>query len=131
MDNKRTNMGHAQNQFYEDLQRRIKEAKGQLRKLSDDELMRIHEGLYDEPEGKQDAAFMAAIYNEVRRRSIAAGWLWCRLFRRQEHEKWVAHNNKTEAKARQKIINVLQKYDDPSSQEAIRRLKGEGKNPKP
>ncbi len=95
-----------------------------MRKLPDNELMRLHTGIYEEPEHKQDAALMAAIYNEVQRRYIAAGWLWRRLFKRQEYEKWVAHNKITEAKATQKIINILQKYDDPSSQEAIRRLKG-------
>lgn len=107
MNNKRTNMGYGQNQFYEDLQRRIKELQEKLKKLPDDELMRLHEGIYDEPEEKQDAALMAAIYNEVQRRYIAAGWLWRRLFRRQEYEKWVNHNKMTEAKATQKIINIL------------------------
>ncbi len=120
----RTNMSSDQNQFYADLQRRIKELQEQLRKLPDNELIRLHTGIYEESEDKQDAALMAAIYNEVQRRYIAAGWLWRRLFRRQKYEKWVAHNKITEAKATQKIINILQKYDDPSSREVIRRLKG-------
>lgn len=117
-------MSSDQNQFYAALQRRIKELQEQLRKLPDNELMRLHTGIYEEPKDKQDAALMAAIYNEVQRRSIAASWLWRRLFRRQKYEKWVAHNKITEAKATQQAINILQKYDDPDSQEAIRRLKG-------
>jgi len=112
-----------QNRFDAELRRRIKEAEEQLRKLPDDELMQLHEGVYDQPEHKQDSAFMAAIYNEVRRRSVTAGWLWHRLFRHQEYEKWVTHNNKTEAKAKQKLITILQKYEDPTSQEVIRRSK--------
>jgi len=55
-----------QNRFDAELRRRIKEAEEQLRKLPDDELMQLHEGVYDQPEHKQDSAFMAAIYNEVR-----------------------------------------------------------------
>ncbi len=117
-------MSYDQNHFDVELQRRIKEAGEHLRKLPDDELMRLHEGIYDQPEEKEDAAFMVAIYKETQRRYTAVGWIWRRLFRRQEYEKWVAHQKMIEAKATQRIINILQKYDDSTSQEVIRRLKG-------
>ena len=125
MNNKRTNMNSDQNQYnllYTDLRRRIKKLQEHLRELPDNELMRLHMEFYEQPENERDAALLVAFHKEVERRHIAAGWLWRRLFRRQEFEKWVAHNKIIEAKAIQDAINLLQKYDDPSSQEAIRRL---------
>ncbi|MCH8088623.1 MAG: hypothetical protein IH955_01255 [Chloroflexi bacterium] len=117
-------MGFDQDQFKVDMRRRIKERQEQLKELPDNELMRLSEGIYDLPEEKRDAALMAAAFNEVQRRSIAAGWFWRRWFKRQEYEKWVEHNKTTEAKATLEAIDIFQKYDDPKSQEAVRRLRG-------
>ncbi len=109
-------MNFNQKRFDKELQRQIKQYQKELKELSDDELMLAHERIYDVPEQKQDAAFGAAILNEVNRRSAAAS-------NTEEYKKWLNHGEKTERKAAQEIIDILSKSSDPKSQEVIRRLK--------
>lgn len=117
-----------QEQFDADMRRRIRENEKQLKKLSDDELMRLHESIDYGPEGQQDAALMAAALREVDRRRWAAGWFWRRWFRPGEYRKWVDHMNATETKAAQQMIDIFEKYDDPTSQESVRRLQQYGED---
>ncbi len=109
-------MNFNQKRFDKELQRQIKQYQKELKELSDDELMLAHEHIYDVPEQKRDAAYMAAILNEVNIRSATAS-------NTGEHEKWLKHNEKTEHKATQEIIDIFSQYSDPKSQEVVRRLK--------
>lgn len=99
------------------LRQRVVDAQKELRKLSDEQLMRMDESLFSDPDKIQDPALMAASYNEVRRRFVAAGWIWKRLFKREEYEKWVQYNKKMEIRATQQLIGIMEKRDDERSHE--------------
>ncbi len=100
-------MGFDQGQFNADIQRRIKEHQERLKNLSDGKLMDAHMSFYGTPEREQDAALMAATYNEVRRRFVAAGWFWRRWLKRHEYEEWIDHNKRVHAKATRQAMEFL------------------------
>ena len=108
--------------YTKQLQARIKQIQKELKGLSDDELMHVHEALYSGLQKEPDAAYMAAALKEVDRRYLAAGWIWRRKSRPEEYQKWVDHKNKTEAMATKQIINNLSKYGDHKSQEVVKRM---------
>lgn len=97
------------------LQRRIKAKQEELRKLTDDELMRLHDATFDSMESslhegsseRPEAATYGAIINEVDRRAMAACWFWRRWRRPDECKKWLEHKRKTEERAQQWVHEKL------------------------
>lgn len=89
----------------EESQVRAKSYLQDLKKLSDDELMAFEIKLYEEMLEVEkrnnlsyrgaDPALYTAIYHEVDRRSIAAGWFWIRWLKRENYKKWVGHRKRT------------------------------------
>lgn len=108
--------------YTEQLKERIKQHQKSLKRLSDDELMHIHEGMHSDLQREPDAAYLVAVSREVDRRYLAAGWIWQRKLKPEEYTKWVNHKNKTEAMAAKEIINDFSKYNDPKSQEVVKRM---------
>ena len=108
--------------YEKQLRARIKKNQKELRNLSDDELMHIHESLYSNLLNEPDAAYIVAVSKEVDRRYLAASWIWRRKSKPEEYQKWVDNKNKTEVMATKHIINDLSKYSDQKSQEVVKRM---------
>jgi len=82
--------------------RAVEEKQGELKSLTDDELMRLGENLtvtVYEAEAQQAILFLAA-YREVRRRAWSAGWFWKRWMKPGECEKWMAYLHQLDELAR-------------------------------
>jgi len=113
------------------------EAKQQeLKKLTDDDLMKLHEQLiesYSDSQGYEDAVLQKAVFRECRRRSWAACWFWRRWRKPAECKKWLAHTDKMGRQATVKIQGILERTTGHSTTEsederAGREIKPRGKN---
>jgi hypothetical protein len=95
-----------QNDQNKEFQMRAKFYLEDLKKLSDEELMAfditLHEQSLEEAKHNYlsyrgaDPALYAAIYREVDRRNVAAGWFWRRWRKPLNYKKWVEHCKRTE-----------------------------------
>jgi len=88
--------------------RSVKEYQVKLKNMPDQELMSLHERLYDNLD-KQDVALIVTSNHEVRRRLLEAGKLFRRWFNRQQYEKWHNFNTRIEVKATKFAREKIQK----------------------
>ena len=100
-----------------DLRLRIKGKQEELRKLTDDELMQLHDTILDsvvstlhkKREERPDTAMYGALISEVDKRAKAACWFWKRWRKPNECQKWLEHKRKSEEKAQHLIRNKFSK----------------------
>jgi len=109
--------------YMKDLKKRIEQRQKELKNLSDEEIMCMHESIYEDLEKEPDGVLMVAITREVDRRFQATSWIWRRRSKPEECQKWIDHKRKTEAMATQYAIGLLSKSNAPQSQETVKRLK--------
>jgi hypothetical protein len=83
----------------------------ELKQVSDEKLMQLHAHMLTLPSGSGHSRLYAAIYNEVRDRELAAGWFWRRWRNPGRYQKWVQHRLLIEAKAQQKIQDILSRHE--------------------
>jgi hypothetical protein len=103
---------------------KIKSKQEELKKLKDDELMQLHNAIWDSFESSlqkgesqlPDSVTAAAVYNEVQRRGWAACWPWKRWLRPNECRKWLEHIKKTEEKAKHWSKDWLEAYHKSANQ---------------
>ena len=104
------------------MQERIKQKRKEVKKLSDEELMKLHEALFTEVEEDPDPEFVTVIKKEIDKRYISASWIWKRKSKPKEYQKWVDHEKKTEVMAARKVISKYSKYKDQESQDIVRKM---------
>ena len=104
------------------MQERIKQKRKEVKNLSDEELMKLHEALFTEVEEDPDPEFVTVIKKEIDKRYISASWIWKRKSKPKEYQKWVDHEKKTEVMAARKVISKYSKYKDQESQDIVRKM---------
>lgn len=88
----------------------VKAKQKELKRLTDDELIKLHNSLLDSlSEGHGDAVLSLAIYEEIDRRTKAACRFWRRWRRPDECKNRLDHRKRTEEKARLFMEKVLQR----------------------
>jgi len=102
-----------------DLRLRIKGKQEELRKLTDDELMQLHDAILDsvvstlhkKREKRPDTAMYGAIISEVDKRAKAACWFWKRWRKPNGCRKWLEHKKHAEENA-QRLVH--EKFSEES-----------------
>jgi hypothetical protein len=113
-------MGFDWRDWMEGQKLKIKTKQEELKKLTDDELMELHNAIWDSFESGQgrqpDSVNMSAVYNEVQKRAWHACWFWRRWRRPNECKKWLEHISKAEEKAKHWSKDWLEAYHKSANQ---------------